>query len=120
MVQQRWWWWWWFDIQALGHVHETQPKHGYWKQIEELIWWGVMGQGPGGGGRRWVVALVWRRRCGIHALRQLWEAHDEKAAQTESGYKKEGDGLQWRANGQGQCACGRRGVAVVALVVVAV
>ena len=78
-----------------------------------------MGQGQGGGGRRAVV-LVWRRRCGIHALRQLREAHEGKEAQPESENKK----VQRRANGQGQCACGRRGVAVVgaaaAVVVVAV
>jgi hypothetical protein len=30
----------------------------------------------------------------MHALRQLWEAHDEKAAQTESGYRTEG---RWAA-----------------------
>ena len=47
----------------------------------------VGGDGQGGGGRRWVVALVWRRRCGIHALRQLREAHEGKVAQTKSGYK---------------------------------
>jgi hypothetical protein len=73
---------------------------------------GVDGQGQGGGRRRWVVALAWRRLCGIHALRQLREAHEGKEPQTASGYKKESDGLKWRANGQGQCPCGTRGVAV--------
>ena len=67
-----------------------------------------------------MVALVLQRRGGIHALRQLREALGGKEAHPERGHKKEGDGLQWRANGQGQCACGTRGAAAAVVVVAAV